>query len=218
MFYRNGPDFEEAVFGKRSGGLKFVEKFWGQGIAFGPQIQKLLEESESFCPDTQIGQALYRQVAKQLRRYGIDPNGLIFLSAVNTGADAHHGTDGLFYLPSLYPHLVTMDAFNTDERNLKLRREMWIDSFPGQIYSDSDFQSDLFCHKKGFANWRKTHEMSGLSEEGLLRIDFRKDSNAARPENHFVLTPGMIGSYEARRSFAKLVAGYFVKVAGKKMA
>jgi hypothetical protein len=218
VFYKTGSDLEEAVFGKRSAGLDLVRKFWGQSVAFGPQIRSLLGKFDSFCPDTKIGQTLYRQIVRQLRRCGIDPQKLIFLPTVGTEADAHHYTDGLFYLPSLDPYLVTVDAYNVPERNLDVIREMFQDSFSGQFYSKADFQSDLFRYKKGFAEWRRSCRVGNLPEEDFLKVDFRQYSDAARPENHFILTPGNVGTYQARRSFAKMVAGYFVKVSSKKMA
>jgi hypothetical protein len=212
VFYKTGSDLEKAIFDEQSEGLNLVREFWGKSASFGPDVKFLLEKSKTVHPNTKIGAALHRQVVRQLSR-DLDPNGLIFLSTINTKVDARHQTDGLFYLPSLYPHLVTVDAFNVPKEDTDWFRDKWIDDWGGNLYSESDFQSDLFRHKKGFATWRKTNKFDA---ETFSRFDFRPYTEENRPENHFVLTPSMIGTYEARRSFAKLVAGYFLKVADKK--
>ncbi len=214
MQYRTGPDFEKAIFDECSGGLGLVREFWGKSANFGQDVKTILEKSKTVHPNTKIGSTLHYQVARQISRH-LDPKELIFLSTINTKVDALHQTDGLFYLRSLYPYLVTVDAFNISNEDLVWLREMWVDQFTGSFYSDSDFQSDLFRFKKGVMEWRK---ISGNEySKGLHKfIDFRQYTEENRPENHFILTPGDIRSYGARRSFAKLVVGYFLKVAGKK--
>jgi hypothetical protein len=214
--YKTGPDLEEAIFGKRSGGLGLVKEFWWKLANFRSDVISVLGKSKAVHPDTIIGSVLYHQVVRQLSRH-LDSKGLVFLSTVNTKVDARHYTDGLFYLSSLHSDLVTVDVFNISNEDLDWLREMWIDQFTGSFYSDSDFQSDLFRFKKGVSEWRKIPG-NEYSKGSHKFIDFRQYTEENRPENHFVLTPSMIGTYEARRSFAKLVAGYFLKVSGQKMA
>lgn len=222
MSYRTGPDLEEAIFDERSGRLDLVREFWDVPASFGPDITTLLEKSKTVCPDTRLGWSLYRHVATQLRREHIDPRGLIFLSTVNTKADARHQTDGLFYLPSLHPYLVTVDVFNKKEPEIKKLRAKWEDSFEGNLYSNTNFQSDLYRFKKGVWEFRKELKKIGRTlsreEEESFGIDFRQYAKSFRPKNHFILIPDDIRSYGARRSFAKLVVGYFLEVADQKMA
>jgi hypothetical protein len=220
--YTTGGNLEKAIFDEESGGLDLVREFWGVPASFGPDIWSLLEKSKTVCPDTRLGWSLYRHVARELRREHINSGGLIFLSTVNTKADARHQTDGLFYLPSLHPYLVTVDVYNKKEVELKGLRAKWEDSFEGNLYSNTNFQSDLYRFKKGVWEFKKELRKIGRTlsreEEESFGIDFRQYAKSFRPENHFILTPDDIRSYGNRRSFAKLMVGYFQKVADQKMA
>ena len=132
MSYRTGSDLEKAIFDEQSEGLNLVREFWDVPSSFGPDITALLEKSKTVCPNTRLGWSLYRHVLRELRREHIDLHGLIFLSTINTKADARHQTDGLFYLPSLHPYLVTVDVYNKKESELKKLRAKWEDSFEGK--------------------------------------------------------------------------------------
>jgi uncharacterized protein YaaR (DUF327 family) len=220
--YATGSELEKAIFDEESSGLALVREFWDVPASFGPDITTLLEKSKTVCPDTRLGWSLYRHVLRELRREYIDSRGLIFLSTINTKADARHQTDGLFYLPSLHPYLVTVDVFNKKESEIKKLRAKWEDSFEGNLYSNTNFQSDLYRFKKGVSEFKKElkkiKRILSREEEESLQIDFRQYAKSFRPENHFILTPQDIRSYGSRRSFAKLVVGYFLKVAGQKKA
>lgn len=214
--FPTGPDFEEAVFGVRSNGASLFRRFGNDLTTFGEDLNNFIRSSKIEKPPTQIGGALHHQVERQLEGLGIDPLGLVFIPSVDTSIDLY-GVDGLFYLPALFPHLVTVDAFNIDPLNLKFRKEKWIDSFEGEIYRNEKFQSDLFLFKNGVSRWRKDREMVA-SEKAFLPEppDLRRygaGSDSGRWKNRFVLTPLDVGTYEKRRDFAKLVAGYFAKVA-----
>jgi hypothetical protein len=217
MQFRTGQKFEEAVFG-HSAGRDLFRRFGRDLTCFGRDLNSFIKSSGIDKPPTKIGACLYHQVVRQLNRFGINPEGLVFLPSVDTAVDLY-GVDGLFFLPSLFPHLVTIDAFNTDPRNILSLKESWIDSFGGEVYSDANFQSDLFLYKKGISEWRKDDK--NLSERSFFLVkppDFRRYAKNGRPENHFVLTPVDVGTYQRRKGFAKMVAGYFAKVSGHKMA
>lgn len=209
--YRNGRDFEDAVFGCQSDDAAF-EARRKQRTRFGVEARAFLTQSKITCPDTKIGRALFRQVERELIRLGVSPDGLIFLPTINTTLDFSHGTDALFFLPSLPECLVTVDAFNINPEIFLTLRESWIDSFNGKIYSDLELQSHLFLFKRGMLVCVR----NGMTLEPFLKPpDFRFFADYGRAENHFVLTPYHTGSYRERRGFAKMVAGYFAKEAAK---
>lgn len=215
-YFRTSIDFEEAVFGC-SASWNLRQRFGGEKMDFSRDIKSIILSSKITHPPTKIGKCLYRQVAEQLKRYNINPNGLVFLPSVDTKVDLFYGTDGLFFLPTLFPCVVTIDAFNLKSDKLFLLKSLWIDSFAGNFYSNADFQSDLFQYKSGFARWSKDNAKS-IKETGnplLKPADFRAYvSTVGRPENHFVMTPANVSTYKQRREFARLVSDYFLKVAG----
>ena len=214
MRYNSGIDLEEAVFGRHSNYKHYVE-FFGTGSSFVSEIRSIIEASDQRCPNTDIGSALHHQIERQFENRNINSEGLVLLSAVDTKADFHHHTDGFLYSPSFDPYLVTIDLFNIDTKTLLILREKWIDSFDGEIYTEADFQSDLFHQKRGSAEWRKV--MNKLGDTTPINYpDLRHYDSFCRPENHFIITPYHLGTYEKRRETAKLIAGYFEKVSSTK--
>lgn len=213
MQYRTGKEFEMAIFGApptrppASGTRRAY-------ACFSDAIQDIIRSATTTHPPTTLGECLYHQVRLQLPRLGVRPDGLVFHSSLATKADLFHGTDGFFYLPSLYPHLVTVDAFRLDFTRLSELRAFWADSFAGQFYSDLDFQSDLFMFKTGLWEYKNCGNRLPDPDTPLdSQPDFRRYARRGREENHFVLTPIHVATYEQRRTFATMVAGYFGKVA-----
>ncbi|MEK7669414.1 MAG: hypothetical protein AAB350_02370 [Patescibacteria group bacterium] len=216
--YRSGHDLEDAIFGRHSSGEELIAKFWGQRPDFDKDVKRLIMEGFDRHPDTPIGRSLFLLVEKWLSLIGVNPKGLVFLSAIDTKVDLRHFADGVFFLPSIPTFPITVDAFNIDWKELLFLRDSWIDSFEETIYTISDFQSDLFRYKVGFARWKKDAKML-LAEKVILPLpaDFRNYTAYGRPENHFVLTPTNIGTHEHRREFARMVARYLAsKVFGQK--
>jgi hypothetical protein len=216
-YYATGRDFEEAVFGHHSDNPIWNWRPRRKKTAFGKDLKEVICSAKIKHPPTKIGECLYRQVARQLSSLKINPEGLVFLSSINTKADFFHGTDGFFFLPSLFPHLVTVDVFNLNPRgtfSLTGLRESWIDSFSGEFYSEADFQSDMFLLKTGMLEWKAAHKNFPAEFCPDQPPDFREFAVRGREENHFVLTPLHVSTYRRRREFAKLVAGYFAKVSG----
>jgi hypothetical protein len=214
MFFKSGYDLEDAVFGRHSSGEKLVEKFGGQRPDFDKDVRTLIKESWSRYPPASIGKSFWLEVKRELERFGVNTNGLVFLSAIDTKVDLRHFADGVFFLPAIPKFPVTIDTFNLDPDLFRALKIFWVDSFEGAVYTPSDFQSDLFKYKIGLTKWKK--DCQKLSETGLtiqLPLDFRTYTNYGRPENHFVLTPHHIVTYRRRREFAKMVASYFAKVA-----
>jgi hypothetical protein len=222
MFYRTGRDFEEAVFGFRSNDNLF-KRFGGRNADLADDVKAFIARSSVVYPDAPIGEALYSQMAIEFDRLGIDHEGLIFLPSVDTELDLG-GIDGVVYHPRFFPRLVTVDAFNIRPRELSLLRETWIDSHEGRnqngdiFFSREDEQSNLFLFKRGMANWKRINK-EALEQEAqgkgfvIRPKDFRQLADRVGWENHLILTPRDTGTYEGRRLFAKLVAGYFAKVA-----
>lgn len=214
MIFRSGLDLEDLVFGRHSSGEELIEKFWGQRPDFDRDVQALIRESWTRYPEALIGKSFWLEVKRELERFGVNVNGLVFLSAIDTKVDLRHFADGVFFLPSVPRFPVTIDLFNLDPVVQKTLKSFWVDSFEGAVYTPFDFQSDLFKHKIGLTKWKK--DCQKLSETGLTiqpPADFRPYTNYGRPENHFVLTPYHVVTYRRRRKFAKMVAGYFAKVA-----
>ncbi|MEK7116808.1 MAG: hypothetical protein AAB837_01415 [Patescibacteria group bacterium] len=209
----DGADFEAAVFGRAASGHLF-RRFGRNLTTCGEDINRFVQSCEVEYPPTQIGHCLHHQVWRHLESLDINPNGLVFLPSTDTSIDLY-GIDGLFYLPALFPHFVSVDAFNTDSRNLRLQKEKWIDSCLSQKYSEWDYQSDLFLFKKGMIKWDADRRK--CLEKSLVLLpppDYRfYSSTEGRWGNHLTLTPGDVQMYETRRQFARLVAGYFAKVA-----
>lgn len=219
-YYKSGYDFEKAVFGCRSH-REFLEGLGSSKAGFAEDLKEIIRSATTKHPPTQIGECLYRQVARQLGSLDVDPEGLVFLSSVNTQADVSHGTDGFFFLPSLFPHLVTVDTFNMEPMEFlswEELRELWIQSFTGEFYSESDFQSDLFLFKSGVSEWKAVNRRLPSDFFPSRPPDFRRFAIRGREENHFVLTPYHVSTYQQRKEFARMVAGYFAKVSRHEMA
>jgi hypothetical protein len=222
--FRNGREFEKGVFGYSSGREGFHFKAVDRGFA--RSIETLIVATQAMYPQTSLGGSIYVHVARELTRHGIDPKKLVFIPAVNTAADFYHKTDGFFYHPDFHPHLVTLDLFHIDHWLLNIHKEGWIDTSPKSFYSTSNFQSDLFAHKCGLMRLKKRNpgmfkqavEFDKIQQWKL--IDYRRfcPISVGRPENHFIVTPDMVTTYESRREFAKMVASYFIGLkSGPKM-
>lgn len=215
MFYRTGRDFEGAVFGLRSNSNLF-ERFGGRNANLVDDVKAFIVGSSIAYPQAPIGEALYFQMAREFDRLGIKSEGLVFLPSVDTELDLG-GIDGVVYHPLFFPRFVAVDAFNIRSRELSLLRETWIDGFSGRFYSNEQFQSDLFLFKKGLAKWKRDNK-EALEQEALGKgfvtrpKDFRQLAEYGRHKNEFILTPIDAGTYEGRRSFAKLVVGHLAKV------
>ena len=211
--FRTGWELEEAIFGRHSGGLpvRYIKIKGKVGADFSDDMRALINRSEGVYPSTKIGRSLYNMVRKELERLGIDPTGLVFLDALDSRVDWFHYSDGVFYLPSQTGDpglLVTMDVFNLGSQNLLKLQEFWMYTHEGVQYSRTDFQTDLFRYKQG---WRKLEKLGEVKKVFQQVSDLRNYATKGRPENHFVLTPYHL-EYSQRRSFAKMVAGYFAKV------
>ena len=212
--FSNGPAFEKAVFGHSAGGNLF-RRFGRDLTTFGDDLNLFVQSSGVEYPPTQIGFCLYHQGGRQLESLSINPEGLAFIPSTDTSIDLY-GIDGLFYLPSLFPHFVSVDAFNTDSTKIWSRRDEWIDACRRKEYSELNFQYDLFLYKKGALRWEADKEKAAkedmiLVEPSDLRL-YAVDTGG-RWKNHFTLIPRHVQNYERRRDFARMVAGYFAKVA-----
>ncbi|MFA6270470.1 MAG: hypothetical protein WC657_04660 [Candidatus Paceibacterota bacterium] len=213
MIFRSGSDLEDAVFGRHSSGEKLVEKFRDQRPDFDEDVRALIRDSYARYPEVLVGKLFWLEVKRELERLGVDPYGLVFLSAIDTKVDLRHFADGVFFLPSVPRYPVTIDTFNLDPGVQKALKDSWVDSFEGHVYTSSDFQSDLFRYKIGLTKWKK--DCQKLSETGLTIAqpkDFRQYTTYGRPENHFILPPYHVVTYRRRREFAKMIAGYLLKV------
>ena len=219
MFCGTGRDFEEAVFGLRSNDNLF-ERFGGRNANLADDVKAFIARSGVKCPDTNIGRALYSQMAREFNRLGIGHDRFVFLPSVDTELDLG-GIDGVVYHPLFFPRLITVDAFNI--RGLSLLRETWIDSFGGEFYSNLNLQSHLFLFKRGRKNWEKDNKeaLENEARGGLPVIrpkDLRQFADCGRWENHLILTSADTETYEGRRAFAKLVVGCLVEVPNHEMA
>jgi hypothetical protein len=209
MKYKNGRDFELAVFGERSTPIQ--NRVLKGARDFSREFLKLIAQDGLPYPDTAIGSSLYFYIWHYLATFGLDPSGLIFRSSINTALDSYHYLDGLISVPQVFGLPVTIDTFNLNG-DLVVLREHWIDTFEGEVYSESEFQTDLFRFKKGLV---VSNVLRG-KEDGFFPasafVDLRVDHK--RPENHFILTPYHVENYRRRREFAKMVAGYLAAKAG----
>lgn len=209
--FKSGFDFEDFVFGRHSSGGDILrKKFAGQSFSKG--MNALLKKVSSEHPDTNVGFSLWKMAKEELEKLSVKSDGLIFLPSVGTTADIFHGVDGFFLLPLIPLHPVTIDLFNIEPGRLLNFRNTWIDSFQGRVYTLFDFQSDIYLFKRGLVEFKKTHPDY---QHELSTTDFRSFCNYGRPKNHFILTPRDVGTREGRKRFAKMIAGYFVKVAGR---
>lgn len=214
MFYKTGRDFERAVFGLCSEEDLF-ERFRRRRVEFGEDVRVFISQSPIKYPGSEIGEALYSQMVRELVHLGVDSEGLVFLPSVNTPLDLHLGVDAVVYHPLFFPRLITIDAFNIRRRELSLLRESWIDGFEGDTYSNKQFHSDLFLFHAGMARWKRDNkealEKEAQREGYVIRPkDFRSCAKLGRWKNQLILTPSNTDTYEGRRDFAKLVVGHLV--------
>ncbi|OHB07675.1 MAG: hypothetical protein A3G46_03000 [Candidatus Zambryskibacteria bacterium RIFCSPLOWO2_12_FULL_39_16] len=213
---KSGHRFEDLIFGCHSSGDNLVRRFKNGRANFQEDIKKVIENHFGpEYPNTPIGKSLYLIVKRELEHSGINSEGLLFLSTINTKVDLRHYTDGFFYLPSVPTHPVTLDVFNIDPEVLENLRNSWVKNFEGEVYSGTNFQSDLSSYKNGMSEWNR--QKKGSKElfqiESIEPSDFRKHGHhRGRPENHFILTPYDVGTSQRRKEFARMVARYFVKV------
>lgn len=206
--YRNGFDFERALFGKDSS-KRITSQEYRRNTRFSEEALLAIKNREVDCPNTKIAKSLHFFVSKGLANLGISSEGLIFIPTLDTVMDTDHFTDALFYLPSLPFRVVTIDAFIIRENQIVELKDLWIDSFEGEYYTLSNFQTDLYSYKEGLRVWLK----SGRPPSEL--VDYRLYSKSSRPENHFVITPYNVSNYRRRREFGQMVAQYFHKEAMK---
>lgn len=200
MHYKNSERFEELFFGRCSGG-QYLEY-----ESFNTSMMDLIEgDSGPAYPPTRLGELFFFGVCKELKRNGMNPEGLMFRSARRSRADIHHFTDGYFYLPSVPNELVTVDLFNLDSEICVILKDQW------DRESEADFQTYLFSYKMGMAEFMKKSNKA-LYWDRLFNPPIFS-SAVKRPENHFVLTPYYTESRQNRKLFIKLVAGHFIKVA-----
>lgn len=207
-YYRNGFDFEIALFGKDSSKRVASQKPW-RYTNFSEEVLLAIKNRISDCPDTRIAKSLYSAVFRDLSSFGVDPSGMIFVTTLDTVIDVNHYTDAFFYLPSLPSRLVTIDAFNINEDLLQRLKDFWIDSSKEKVYSFANFQTDIFSYKDGMKIATKNGRT--ISQN----VDYRVLSKFWRPENHFVITPYNVSNYRRRREFAFMIARYFYKEALK---
>lgn len=201
MHYKNSERFEEAVFGRCSGGQYLGYQSFSESMG---DLDR--HDSGSAYPSTRLGELLFFGVYEELRRMGMDPTDLRFQSARRSRLDIHHFTDGSFRLPLIPKHPVTVDLFNLDSQVCEVLKDHW------DCLSEKDFQTYLFSYKMGAA---KLSKESGKKVEHWDRLfgSFDFQSEMGRPENHLVLTPYYTENRLRRKLFSRLVAGYFAKVA-----
>jgi hypothetical protein len=213
--FKSGYELEDAIFGCHSSGGSLVERFAGQRPDFDKDVKRLIRQSShQKYPGTQIGRSIFHYAKEELEKLGVNCKGFVFLTAINTKVDLKHFADGIFYLPSVLRFPVTVDTFNIDTKELLELRDSWIDKFEGRVYSDSDFQTDLFRYKAGVSTWRKEALVAASEGHEIFPpTDFREYTDYGRPENHFVLTPFHLTTYRQRRKFAKMLARYLASKA-----
>jgi hypothetical protein len=156
-------------------------------------------------PPTNISRSLYDLLKHQLGRRGINTEGFILRSTINTKVDAHHFTDMVAYLPSVPELPITIDFFNISSCDLDALRSLWTREFEERVYSQLDEQTNIFLFKEGLSVWRKEKGIIPRADLSLFRRkigsvpdwaqpvpfwDFRRFAvGIGRPENHFILTP-----------------------------
>ncbi len=224
----NSGGFEELITGRRSGGECLVQRFWGQGGDFSDDIQSIIADEGDPFPATQIGRSFYGLLKHQFEKRGIQTEGFILRSTVNTKIDAHYFTDVVGWLPSIPETPFTIDLFNLPSGDMEALRTFWVRDFSGGVYSLVDEQTDLFRFNKGLFAWMKTKGIVYRADLSLFQKkvgtvpakafpvpfwDFRPYATGkGRPENHFVLTPYHVETSERRKSFANMVADYLLAV------
>ena len=206
MFFKNGDSFEALVFGRYFVGDRDYVKYQSFSQSMRDQIE---QEDDSPYPGTRLGALLYFGVYEELKRRGVNPDGLRLKSSRGSELDIHHFADGYY---RLFDDLVTVDLFNLDSEICKILRDRW------EVYGDeSDFQTKLFQYKKGMVDfWERGGSKIEHWEHVFCPPEFA--SSKLRPENHFVLTPYHTESRQRRKGFARMVARYFLKASSQNMA
>lgn len=212
MYFATGPDLEEAMFGPRDK-VPDLSEFPGESPEefkqmFAHEISSVILGSTVPYPHADLGRAVYFEIKEQLILKGINPEGLLFISSLDTKADYYYYTDGILYLPSLHPYVVTIDLFNLPTQSLKINLDMWVDSCKSEVYNEIHLQSDLYNYKKGWKKWMKANRDKDLGIKRTHVKDFREynTGNRIRPENHFIVTPYHL---EHLKDFAETIAQYF---------
>jgi hypothetical protein len=229
-----GMWFQNLVFGCHieDGGLThIVEKDEDEEANFQGDIKEIIKNHSGLdYPNTRIGRSIYSMVKERLNYFGINSEGLLFLSTINTKVDIKHYTDGFFFLPSIPTHPVTLDVFYTDPDRLHSLKDFWMKTSEEGCYSKSNFQSDLFSYKKGmqiWKNWKKLRDEALLTKNEKLKhhdlflvfpSDFRKYAyvHRGRPENHYILTPYDVLTSQRRKEFAWQIAEYLHNIKTQK--
>ncbi len=219
--FKTGVELEEYIFGPRleAPDMSSIVKESGdqRGQRFAIEVLKVIAAAGRPYPDTKFGKLFHNSMVECLRSKRIDPKGFVFLPALDTAADYFYQTDGVLYVPSLHPKVVTIDAFNvTATRYLELKEKWkreWSEAQSSETlrvkYSEQKFQSDLYRFKQGWKVWMRDREEGvwGSSEP-----DFRDLCPPGKRlfVNHFILTP-----YDLPRhtKFAEMVSGYFSRAA-----
>jgi hypothetical protein len=202
MKFQDGRDFELAVFGEKSTPIE--NRVLKGARDFSSEVLQVISAKGPFYPNTLIGSYLHYYISKYLRKFKVDPTGMIFRSTLNTSLDTKQFTDGIIFLPGVEQPLVTIDTFNL-ETDLGQLKDYWLDTFEGQFYGEEIQQSDLYSFKRGISVLSVTSSHKVLFPANFLdpRVNFK------RPENHFVLTPYHVHSDKECRKFSRMVALYF---------
>ena len=219
--YGSGEEFEDLFFGCHSSGnrLRITD---GEELSFDDAANQVIDdicESDIKHPDTRMGAAFHSSIVKELQELGINANGFVLKTTIDTDLDLGFESDGLLFLPVVPRSPVTIDLFNIDKAVLP--RDLWIDSWEGD-FSWEHYQSALYQFKTGMAKWKEDNKKA--LEEGFVVIkplDLRVYTDRSRPRNHFIVTPHDAGTYVGRRRFANNVARYFaskVSSQGRKTA
>jgi len=207
--YGSGEEFEELFFGRHSSGnrLRIAD---GEELSFDDAANQVIDdicESDIKHPDTRMGAAFHSSIVKELQELGINANGFVLKTTIDTDLDLGFESDGLLFLPVAPRFPLTIDLFNIDKAVLP--RDLWIDSWEGN-FSWEDYQSALYQFKTGMAKWKEDNKKA--LEEGFVVIkplDLRVYTDRSRPKSHFIVTPYDAGTYVGRRRFANNVAKYF---------
>lgn len=222
----NSGDFEMRITDRRSSGRSLVKRYYGQVSDFSDDIQTIIAEPGDSFPATKIGRSLYDLLKHQFEKRRIETEGFVLRSTVDTKVDAHHFTDMVGWLPSVPMLPFTIDFFNISSVDMDALRSFWARGFSGDVYSQTDEQTDLFLFNKGLFAWRKE---KGIVPRANLapfqkRVtfvpekmhpvpfwDFRPYADGVgRPENHFILTPYHVETSERRKNFANMIADYLL--------
>ncbi len=222
----NSGGFEKLITGHRSSGRLLVERFRGQGSNFSDDIQAIISGCGDPFPPTQIGRSLYDLLKHQFEKRRIETEGFVLRSTVDTKVDARHFTDMVGWLPSVPVLPFTIDFFNISSIDMDALRSFWVRGFSGELYSQTDEQTDLFLFNKGLFAWRKKRGIVPRANlapfqkrvtfvpEKMHPVpfwDFRPYADGlGRPENHFILTPYHVETSERRKNFANMIADYLL--------